>query len=168
MWWLDAVFLVYFAVHIPTTALIDAQCLPVVAELVPGFAKELLAYHVETFHDPLVADPPRWFVSLVVCEALLQLPFFFVAVYAFVAKRNWIRIPAIIYGAHVATTLVPILAEIAYAEPKADSPGGVLTPELRATLIAIYIPYLLVPITLVVRMACAEHPFGEPGKAKMA
>jgi len=37
----------------------------------------------ETFKDPFLLDPPAWFQSFVLCELLLQFPFFFVATYAF-------------------------------------------------------------------------------------
>lgn len=72
-------------------------------------------------------------------EIFLQLPFFFVATYGFYARkykyftlwpcrwwhrksravinppytnitgRNWLRLPCLVYGAHTATTLIPIL-----------------------------------------------------------
>jgi hypothetical protein len=93
------------------------------------------------------------------CEALTQLPFFFVATYALLkreslglfaffcvarsnalidmhlavcatfAGKNWIRVPFIIYGAHVATTVIPMLAEFAAAEQ--------LSVQQRLTLISL-------------------------------
>lgn len=113
---------------------------------------------------------PLWFKALVYSEIFLQLPFFFVATYAFIGerwhaaaalhsaqpahsahagparwahdlpalfggqatqpprllcdrghalsfvpagKKNWIRIPAVFYGAFVSATMLPILAELA-------------------------------------------------------
>ena len=51
------------------------------------------------------AQPP-WFKVLVLMEVFLQLPFFFVGAYAFAARREWIRIPALVYGINVASTMV--------------------------------------------------------------
>lgn len=45
---------------------------------------------------PQVSQNPPWFVALVWGELLLQLPFFFVATYAFIYRKNWIRIPALV------------------------------------------------------------------------
>lgn len=44
---------------------------------------ELMVTYSETFKDPFLLDPPAWFQSFVLCELLLQFPFFFVATYAF-------------------------------------------------------------------------------------
>lgn len=45
-----------------------------------------------------VSKNPVWFVSLVACEVALQLPFFFVAIYAIIKRRNWFRLPGLVYG----------------------------------------------------------------------
>jgi fructose-specific phosphotransferase system IIC component len=106
-----------------------------------------------------------WFKALVYSEVFLQLPFFFVGAYAFLARKNWIRIPAIIYGSFVVATMVPILAALGAHE----APGYAATP-----LVAFYLPYLLIPAALVGVMAANERPFaaardgaaGRRGKAK--
>ena len=65
---------------------------------------------------------------------------------------KWIRLPSIIYGTHVATTLVPILSHVLlYDFSKSDNPGPE-TSEERMKLGAIYFPYLLVPVLLVITM----------------
>jgi hypothetical protein len=120
-----------------------------------------LQWHIHTHGDFLVRDNPLWFASLVWCELLLQLPFFFVAAYAFVAGKNWIRAPAIMYGAHAATTLVPILAELAF------SVQGKANPK-RTELLAIYGAYLLIPLAISVSMATARIPFPSERKKKVA
>lgn len=100
-------------------------------------------------------DTPIWFMSFVWAENLVQLPFFFVATYAYLKKANWIRIPAIIYGSHVATTLVAILADIIHGQH-------------NAPLAAIYSPYLVVPVLLTLRMALDPQPFGPAAPAASA
>ena len=105
------VVLVFLGTHIPATLMMDSQALLPPA-IVPGFMKSLLDFHVRTNSDPLMADPPAWFKSFILFELLFQLPFFFIGFKAFYERRNWIRIPGVVYGAHTATTLIPILAEI--------------------------------------------------------
>ena len=51
--------------------------------------KDLLRWYAEEFKDPMVVDPPTWFKSFILCEALVQLPFFPVAAYAFF--KGWWR-----------------------------------------------------------------------------
>lgn len=45
--------------------------------------KDLLRWYADEFKDPMMLDPPEWFKSFVFCEALVQMPFFPVAAYAF-------------------------------------------------------------------------------------
>ena len=40
-------------------------------------------WYCREFRDAMMADPPSWFQSLVLCEMFLQMPFFFVASYGF-------------------------------------------------------------------------------------
>eukprot|EP01087_Luapelamoeba_hula_P005087 TRINITY_DN15176_c0_g1_i1.p1 TRINITY_DN15176_c0_g1~~TRINITY_DN15176_c0_g1_i1.p1 ORF type:complete len:208 (+),score=16.71 TRINITY_DN15176_c0_g1_i1:75-698(+) len=146
-------FLVYFVVHIPTTILIDAQCL-LVGPHYPQPLQDVMSWYLNEWGDPFMASAtsPVWFKALVTGECLLQLPFFFVATYAFINKRNWIRIPGIMYCAHVMTTMLPILAEMwLHAAP---------TPAQRTFLVALYCPYLLVPLMLLCVLLRHPLPFG--------
>ncbi len=97
---------------------------------------------------------PTWFVSLVACEVLFQLPFFFIASYAFIKRANWIRTPCIVYGAHVVTTMAPILSDILFGPDSGPK---------RAALFAIYVPYAIIPFMLLVRMAAVSEPFPASG-----
>ena len=154
-----AIFLVYLITHIPATMMIDSQVvLP--RALVPAFARKALEWHIATNNDVLMANQPPWLRGLVACELLFQLPFFFVAVKALMGRKNWIRGYCIAYGAHTATTLVPILQYIWEDETFKSE-------KQRVALIAIYAPYLIVPLWLMMRMLANEKPFGEDvGKKK--
>ncbi|XP_075993230.1 sigma intracellular receptor 2 [Genypterus blacodes] len=149
---LEIIFFFYFASHIPITLCIDLQAL-LPPHVYPQALKDLLQWYGEAFRDPMVLDPPCWFQSFILCEALLQLPFFPVAAYAFLKGGcQWIRTPAIVYSAHVATTLVPILAHILfYPFPMKPHPGP-QTPQERCFLVSIYAPYLVVPVLLLLTM----------------
>lgn len=153
-----AIACVFFLTHIPATILMDSQAI-LPKSVVPTFAQALLKFHVETNHDPLMDSQPVWFKSFILFELLFQLPFFFVGFYAFYKRCNWIRIPGIAYGAHTATTLIPILAEILYST-------AIPNTEARIKLFLIYLPYLLIPATIALLCALEEKPFGRAGDVK--
>lgn len=144
----DWVVILFFVSHIPATMCVDGQAL--LGQYYPAPLKRMLAWYVDTYADPLMGDPQPWFVSIVLVEVLLQLPFFFVAAYAWIKRCEWIRTPVLIYAAHVATTLVPILGTL--INPPATSHIQP-TPSQRGALVAIYLPYLLVPLAILVRAA---------------
>uniref|UniRef100_A0A8C8BGF9 Transmembrane protein 97 n=1 Tax=Otus sunia TaxID=257818 RepID=A0A8C8BGF9_9STRI len=81
--WRERLFGLYFLSHIPVTLLVDLPLL-----LPDGLRpRELLEWYTATFRDPLMLQPPAWFKAFMYCEAVLQLPFFPVAVYAFL--KGW-------------------------------------------------------------------------------
>jgi hypothetical protein len=137
----------FFASHIPATLLVDAQAL-LPSWIFPGFARNMLTDFIARFNDPLMGgalQAPRenlWFLSLIATELILQLPFFFVALYAFLNRREWIRLPLVAYGGFVSATMVPILSELCFATS--------LHPSQRAALLGMYLPYLVVPAMFVV------------------
>ncbi|KAJ7309051.1 hypothetical protein JRQ81_008342 [Phrynocephalus forsythii] len=144
---LEWVFALYFLTHIPITVFIDLQAL--LPDFYPTALRQLLTWYTAAFKDPLMVDPPPWFQSFIYCECFLQLPFFPVAAYAFwKGKRRWIRTPAIVYAAHVATTLLPILAHFLFQDFSHAKPAGPETLPERLTLLAFYFPYLLIPLLI--------------------
>ena len=92
------------------------------------------------------------FRSFIIAEAFFQLPFFFVATYGLLFKKQWIRIPLIVYGSHVFTTVFPIM----YTFYEADNSDGGLN---KVALFGFYSPYLLVPLMLTIYMCLYEKPF---------
>jgi len=113
--------------------------------------------HPRSFPLPQLLHRPPWFRALVWMEVALQLPFFVYAMAAFWRRDHRVRMLAAAYGVSTATTLVPILAELAAAAP----------PEHRTTLISFYAPYLVVPLGIGWWMLTAKgDPFG--GKAAKA
>lgn len=78
---LDLVYFGYFASHIPITVFADLQSL-YPPSIVPQALKDVVAWYSSQYKDPFMSGAaPVWFKSLVFCEALLQLPFFFFACY---------------------------------------------------------------------------------------
>lgn len=105
-----------------------------------------------------MATLPPWFKALVWSEIVLQLPFFFVAAVAFARGDARIVRPAAAYGFSVATTLLPILAELA-ASPAIEDGAS------RRTLLAFYTPYLVLPLAIGVwaLRAAGTDPFSGGG-----
>ena len=142
--------------------LIDGQAL--LSEIIsyPQALRDLYKFENEGLEDFVMRQPKPWLISFVGSELFVQLPFFFVATYALVYRRNWIRIPMIIYGSHVATTVIAILAEF-IAAPLAE--GYFSSEEKRWTLIGVYLPYLVIPVLLVISFGMTPQPF-DARKAK--
>ncbi|XP_061162597.1 sigma intracellular receptor 2-like [Saccostrea echinata] len=147
---LDTIFLLYFVSHIPITVLFDSQVI-FPAWLYPKVLLDVKMKYCEDFKDVLMADPPPWFKSFCYCEILVQFPFFFIATYALwkgVQKCQWVRVPFIVYSTHVATTTVAICYHILMEIFKHPKYPGPETLRERLFLLAIYFPYLIIPILL--------------------
>ncbi|KAJ2958252.1 hypothetical protein NQZ79_g6118 [Umbelopsis isabellina] len=110
--------------------------------------KDFNAYYLREFKDPLVANARHmpWFKSFMWCEAIFQLPFFFWALRGLYNDTRMTRVGLLTYGAHVATTVIPTLAELAFG----TASQATLTATERHTLIGLYLPYLLIPATMVI------------------
>jgi hypothetical protein len=103
--------------------------------------------------DPIFLDTPLWLRIMCGVDAYVFGPFYLVLIYAFARRRNWIRIPALLYGAAIIySTVVYFGFEFLDESNKA-----------HANLWAVFlvnIPYTLVPLLLMWRMRRSE-PFKE-------
>lgn len=142
-------FLIYFISHIPITLLIDMQA--VFGAVYPTALRDIITWYGKSFNDVLMSHPPIWFKSFIVAETFLQLPFFFFAIWGLVNKNNIIRIPGIIYGAHVATTVWTILCEFQFHDS--------ITPRQKLILSLIYMPYFAVPLLFTMVLAWNPRPW---------
>ncbi|ORX42936.1 hypothetical protein DM01DRAFT_1296239, partial [Hesseltinella vesiculosa] len=143
--WLDFVFFTFFLTHIPITLFFDLQAL-YPTSWVPEKLLAIVAWYVDITCDPFM-DPLNdmyWFKSLATLEGIFQLPFFFVACYGLYYGKDWIRLPLIVYGAHVVTTVMPIVLELTANASLA------LTVAQRGVLLSIYSPYLIIPAVMLV------------------
>lgn len=91
---LDFIYLLYFASHIPVTLAIDFQVF-YPPEWVPQVLKDALSFYIDTYKDPFMGSstPMYWFLSFIVCELLLQMPFFFIACVGLWKNSKHIRLP---------------------------------------------------------------------------
>lgn len=141
--------LAYFITHIPITLFIDMQFL--FPEQYPDFLRRFVATHyVNKFGDYLMADLPVWLETAMFFE-ILQIPYFFAATYAVIYRKNWIRIPSIVYGSHVTTVVSMILADF-YSSEK-------ITYDQKVMLFSLYLPYLMFPFFLMTYMCFESKPF---------
>jgi hypothetical protein len=101
--------------------------------------------------DPVFLDPPLWLRIMCSIDAYVFGPFYLVFIFAFVKGRNWVRIPALLYGsAIVYSTLVYFGWEFLDGANRG-----------RANLLAVFvvnIPYTVVPLLLMWRVRQPE-PF---------
>ncbi|GMH37061.1 hypothetical protein BSKO_04934 [Bryopsis sp. KO-2023] len=154
----DLVTVIFFSVHAATSVLIDAQAL-LPAESFPPWAVELLRGYLEKSGDPLMSHTPVWFKSMVFSELAFQVPFFIVAVFAMLARKEWIRIPCIIYGAHTVTTMIPILYSL--ISPALEGPVEYDLPYLMQN----YVPFAVMPAVIMIRWCFGGKPFGGRSKS---
>ncbi|XP_046543549.1 sigma intracellular receptor 2-like [Haliotis rubra] len=109
---LDVVFCCYFVFQIPSTVLLDTQAL-FPSWVYPQWLQNMQVSYVEGFRDPYMADPSSfpWFMATCVVEFSLEIPFFFIAAYAYFygAQRcPWIRLPSLMYSVHTATSVLAV------------------------------------------------------------
>lgn len=99
-------------------------------------------WYAESF-DPLLLDRLLSVRVMFGIDAFVFGSFYLVLVYAFVRRRNWIRLPALLYGAAMFySVVVYILMEIFSGHPDTD----------LLMLLLIGSPYTLVPLLLIYRM----------------
>ena len=79
------------------------------------------------------------------------MPTFFLGAFALYRNDRRVWLLLVIYGASTATTLIPVLGMV-LAAPGEGEKGGVNATQ-RATLLACYLPYLLLPLFMTVEVA---------------
>lgn len=144
-------FIGFFASHIVFTIIIDAQAL-LPPSIYPQALKDLLSWYSSTLNDPLMSNPRNilWFQSLICCECIFQVPYFFAALKMLLSNQtsgypDWFRSASIAYGAHTATTMAPILATLATNEKA--------TWVERSVIVSVYLPYLVFPVWIMLLAA---------------
>ncbi|KAI8581662.1 hypothetical protein K450DRAFT_230576 [Umbelopsis ramanniana AG] len=144
---LDLTYFMYMASHIPITMFFDCQVL-YPTSWIPQPLLDLTAWYIQEFKDPLISNANNlpWFKSFIYCEALIQLPFFFWSLHGLYYNKPITRVGLLAYGAHVATTVIATLAEVGFGSPARLT----MTARERYTLIGLYLPYLIIPATMVV------------------
>lgn len=99
--------------------------------------------------DPLMRDNPLFFQVITIFTTFVFGPFYFFLVYAFVRGRNWIRIPAIMYVSAITFSTIIVFGVSFFGD---RNPGS------YPMYLAIYMPYIVVPLLLGYRMR-RPNPF---------
>ncbi|KAI9222334.1 hypothetical protein BC828DRAFT_378694 [Blastocladiella britannica] len=157
----DLVYFVYFGSHIVFTLVMDAPTLLAASGMVPSALLAPVREYVKLTSDPLMgaalvgAAEATWFRAFLACELGLQLPVFFVAARRLYHDTVDDRTKSLLamYGAHVATAMVPILATIVTSR-------AIPSTTKRLVLIGAYLPYFALPAHMAWRYALKSALFG--------
>jgi len=98
--------------------------------------------------DPVFLDPPLWLRIMCAIDAYVFGACYVVFVFAFVKGRNWVRIPALLYGSAIVYSTVVYFGWEFLDEANRS----------QANLLAVFVvnvPYTLVPLLLLWRV---RHP----------
>lgn len=102
-------------------------------------------------NDPLLmARPPFWKMTIWI-DVIWNGPFYIAAIYAIIRAREWIRVPALVWCGSMTAVVLIIVSE--------EYSGVNKTPHFGFVL-ALNLPWLLLPLGTLIRMA-REHPFTE-------
>jgi emopamil binding protein len=96
--------------------------------------------------DPLFMHPPDWMRIVTGLSAFVYMPFYFVLVAALATGRNWIQLPAVIYATMIVTLTGIVVFGVEFFGEAATRTGN------PAKFLAFNLPYVLVPLLLLVRM----------------
>ncbi|HEX6797088.1 MAG TPA: emopamil-binding family protein [Ktedonobacterales bacterium] len=117
----------------------------------PGPLVDLVHWWGRTF-DPVLLARPVWWKATIWVDAALYGPFYVAAIYAFLRAKDWIRTPALVWAGMMLMGVTVILFE--------ERAGPYATPQFGMVLAA-NLPWLLLPLAVIARMARSEHPFTE-------
>jgi hypothetical protein len=149
----DYFFIVMFSLFF-ITSMISDMVPTLTGELVPNHPNILMQanYDYAIGCDPLFLHPPVWMRMVTGLSAFVYGPFYLVLVFAFIKGKNWIQVPAIMYGTAISViTGVIVFGVEFFGEPewRCQNIGKFLPLNL---------PYVLIPILLILRMRKAQ-PF---------
>jgi len=154
---LDRLFIVAFSLF-ATTSMILEQWIVFGVDLSTATDPlgRVWCWYAQSF-DPLLLDRLLSIRVMFGIDAWVIGPFYVVLIYAIVHRRNWIRLPALMYVAlmlyqNLVYTLMTLLSEHA---PQSNLP----------VILLVTAPYTIVPLLLAYRMRHAD-PFGAPSASQ--
>ena len=146
----DLLFVVFFLINVCfVTYIVDIEQL-IIADPAhfesplwpPAPFVDLVHWYGNTY-DPLLMARPPWWKATIWIDVLLFGPFYLAAIYAFVRRRNWIRVPALVWAGMMLSNVLIILLEEFSGPHATPNPGFVL---------AVNLPWLLMPFAMMLRM----------------
>ena len=149
----DYFFVVMFSLFF-ITSMISDMVPTLTGELQPNHPNLLMQANYDYAYgcDPLFLHPPVWMRFVTGLSAFVYGPFYLVLVYAFIKGKNWIHVPAIMYGTAISViTGVIVFGVEFFGEPEWRC-------ENIPKFLSLNTPYVLIPILLIVRMR-KPYPF---------
>ena len=144
---LDIVFAVFFTLFIVTSCIAD-----MLPTLGIDFTQPDGTFLVDSNYwyahdaDQLFMHPPDWMRIVTGLSAFVYMPFYVVLVFALTTGRNWIQLPAVIYGTMIVTlTGIVVFGVEFFGEPAMRTGNPV-------KFLLFNLPYVLVPLILLIRM----------------
>lgn len=151
---LDLILVIFFAIFAFTSLVME---LYIVFDVDLRHSSDPFArlwYFYAARWDPIFLATPLFLKVMCAIDAFVFGPFYLVLIYAFVRRRNWIRIPALIFvSAIVYSTIVYFAVELIGESHRAD----------MLMVVLINVPYTIVPLWLAYRVRHAE-PFSPAGR----
>ncbi len=114
----------------------------------PRFIVDLSHWWGRNF-DPLLNARPVWWRATIWIDAIFFGPYYAFAIYAFLKRKNWIRVPSIVYAAVMLTNVTIILSEEIW--------GPHATPHLAA-VVGANASWIVVPALILYRMSREPFP----------
>jgi EXPERA (EXPanded EBP superfamily) len=99
-------------------------------------------------YGPLLMALPAFWKMTIWIDVLWNGPFYVAAIYAIGRRRDWIRVPALVWSGTMTAVVLVALAE--------EHSGLNRSPYFGIVLL-LNLPWLALPIAIIVRMA-REHP----------
>ena len=156
---LDWALLAFFAVNLAFTTYVVSLEQVVIADpasftppLWPPAPLVGLVHWWERTYDPLLWARPAWYRATIWLDVLAFGPFYLAALWAFWRGRDWIRIPAVVWGAVLFTNVFIILFDELLGAHPTPAPLVVVGANL---------PWLLMPFLVGWRVLRSPHPFTE-------
>jgi hypothetical protein len=156
---LDWAFLAFFAINLTfTTYVVSLEQVVIVdpasftPPLWPPASLLALVHWWERSFDPLLWARPAWYRATIWLDVLAFGPFYVAAIVAFVRGRDWIRIPAVIWGSVMFTNVFIILF---------DELWGIHATPAPLVVVAANLAWLLMPFAVGWRVLRSLHPFTE-------
>ncbi len=115
----------------------------------PPFFVDMIHNYGSTI-DPVLMARPVWWRTTIWIDTIFFGPYYAAAIYAIIKGKDWIRIPSFIWGSMLITNVLIILSE--------EIHGPYATPQLPAVM-ALNLPWLLLPLAVIYKMWKSEHPF---------
>lgn len=144
---IDIFFACLFLIFAVTSGISDA--VPTLGiEMTPDSPNPIVRanYWYAVDADPLFMHPPVWMRFVTGLSTFVYGPFYLVLAYALVKGRNWIQLPAVIYGTMISTiTGIIVVGVELFGEPQYRTQNAL-------KFFSFNWPYIFMPMLLIARM----------------